>query len=251
MPTWNAGQYLKFAEHRTRPSRDLVAAIALRDVRRVIDLGCGPGNSTRVLAERWRDAEIAGLDNSIAMIDAARKEQPAHRWVVGEISEWAASERERFDLVFSNAAMQWVDDHATLFPKLLKRVTPGGALAVQIPADFDSLPHVLMRELAPAHVRVKEWHSHEPSFYYDLLAPLAERVDVWLTEYQHVMPNADAIVEWYKGSGMRPFLEALATDSEREKFLTDYSKRIRAAYPVRPDGTVLFPFRRLFVVATL
>ena len=249
MPTWNADQYLKFAEHRTRPCRDLVAAIALRDVRRVIDLGCGPGNSTRVLAGRWPHAEITGLDNSIAMIDVARKEQPAHRWVAGEISEWAASQRDQFDLVFSNAALQWVDDHAALFPKLLRRVAPGGALAVQIPAGFDALPHVLMRELAPAHASVKEWHSHAPGFYYDVLAPFAKRVDVWTTEYQHVMPNADAIVEWYKGSGMRPFLEALPTAAEREKFVEEYAKRVRAAYPARPDGSVLFPFRRLFVVA--
>ena len=248
MPTWNAGQYLKFAEERTRPCSDLAATVALPRVRRAIDLGCGPGNSTKVLSERWPDAEITGLDNSAAMIDVARTQQPQHRWIVREISEWAANEREQFDVVFSNAALQWVADHAALYPRLLARVRPGGALAVQIPAGFDARPHRLMRELALAHVPVKEWHAHEPSFYYDVLAPHAARVDVLEMEYQHVMPDADAIVEWYKGTGLRPFLEALETEAEREEFIAKYSNRIRAAYPPRPDGKVLFPFRRLFVI---
>ena len=249
MPTWNADQYLKFADERTQPCRDLVARIRVVNVRSVIDLGCGPGNSTAVLAERWPDAGITGLDSSASMIDVARREQPAHRWIARDISEWAANETERFDIVFSNAALHWLPDHATLYPRLLARVRAGGALAVQIPADFDALPHRLMRELAPAGVQVKEWHSHEPAFYYDVLSPHAARVDVWQIEYQHVMPNADAIVEWYKGTGMRPFLEALETDAAREEFITEYSSRIRAAYPSRPDGKVLFPFRRLFVIA--
>jgi trans-aconitate 2-methyltransferase len=121
---------------------------------------------------------------------------------------------------------------------------------VQIPADFDALPHRIMRELAPSGVQVKEWHSHEPAFYYDLLAPRAACVDVWQIEYQHVMPNADAIVEWYKGTGLRPFLEALETDAARDQFIAEYRSRIRAAYPPRTDGKVLFPFRRLFVIVT-
>ena len=249
MPSWNAEQYLKFADERTRPCRDLVAAIDLRQVRRVIDLGCGPGNSTTVLSNRWPDAQVIGLDNATSMIDGARNSLPQHRWLVREIAEWAVTERDQFDVVFSNAALQWVPDHASLYPKLLDRVAAGGALAVQIPANFDALPHRLMRELAPPGLQVKEWHAHEPAFYYDVLAGHAGRVDIWRTEYQHVMPNADAIVEWYKGSGLRPFLEALPAEVEREKFLREYLERIRDAYPPRSDGRVLFPFLRLFVVA--
>jgi trans-aconitate 2-methyltransferase len=152
--------------------------------------------------------------------------------------------------VFSNAAMHWVENHAALYPKLLGHVRPGGVLATQIPADFNAIPHQLMRELAPASVRVKEWHSHDPAFYYDVLSPHASKVDIFEIIYQHVMPNADAIVEWYKGTGMRPFLEALSTDTARQEFIDQYTLRIRAAFPRRPDGTVLFPFRRLFLIAS-
>ena len=248
MPTWNADQYLKFAEERTQPCRDLAVRISIDDVRTVIDLGCGPGNSTRVLAGRWPNAAITGLDNSAPMIETACGEQPQHRWMVGDISQWASEKGPRFDIVFSNAALQWVPDHAVLYPKIIARVVPGGAFAAQMPADIDSPPHRLMREIAPG-MRVKEWHAHLPDFYYDLLTPLCARVDVWETEYLHVLPNAEAIVEWYRGTGLRPFLEALATESDRDRFLEEYLKRIRALYPPRSDGNVLFPFRRLFVVA--
>jgi len=249
MPTWNADQYLKFAEERTRPCRDLVAAISERSVRCIIDLGCGPGNSTTVLADRWPDAEIIGLDNSTAMIQAARSEQPNRTWIVRHIAEWAGEAKQQFDVVFSNAALHWVDDHARIFPQLVERVAPGGVLAIQIPADFNAVPHRLMRELS-SNARVKGWHSHDPAFYYDVLSPHAASVDVWETIYQHVLPNADAIVEWYKGTGMRPFLEAFESDNERKEFLSEYTKRIREAFPPQPDGKVLLPFRRLFVIAS-
>jgi trans-aconitate 2-methyltransferase len=248
MPTWNAHQYLKFADERTRPCKDLVARIGIAAPRSIVDLGCGPANSTVVLAERWPNADLTGVDNSSAMVDVARREQPDRRWIAADISGWADSEGEQFDLVFSNAALQWVPDHASLYPRLLKRVAHGGALAAQIPADFDALPHRLMRELATG-IKAKEWYSHDTGFYYDLLAPRAASVDIWEAVYQHVLPSADAIVEWYKGSGLRPFLEAMGSDTERDAFISRYTERIRAAYPVRPDGKVLFPFRRLFVIA--
>lgn len=249
MPTWNAHQYLKFADERIRPCRDLASRIGIAEPRRIIDLGCGPGNSAAVLLERWPKSEVTGLDSSSSMIDVARREQPDRRWVAGDITEWASTEKSQFDLVFSNAALQWVPDHAALYPRLVQRVAPGGAFAAQIPADFDALPHRLMRELAPPDVKAKEWYSHEPAFYYDVLAPHAGVVDIWETIYQHVLTNADAIVEWYKGSGMRPFLEAMSSEAERNEFVAAYTEKIRAAYKPQPDGKVLFPFRRLFVIA--
>jgi trans-aconitate 2-methyltransferase len=254
MPTWNATQYLKFGDERTRPSRDLAARIAVAQPARVIDLGCGPGNSTEVLAERWPGADITGLDNSARMIESAQAAHPTHRWMAAEIAEWAAAEGgetfdESFDVVFSNAALQWLPDHAWLLPRLMRRVAPGGALAFQMPAH-DSPAHRIMRAMADEiALRVADWHCHEPAFYYDVLAACARRVDLWETEYVHVMPDAEAIVEWYRGSGLRPFLDALGTDAERERFAGEFLQGVREAYPKRADGRVLFPFRRVFAVA--
>src|SRR5213594_4245095 len=137
MPTWNAGQYLKVEDQRTQPCRDLVARIGLAHVRKVIDLGCGPGNSTKVLAERWPDAQITGVDDSLPMIEDARRKHPQHQWIVEDITHWAEKlSSETFDLVFSNAALQWVSSHASLFAKLLSRVASQGAFAVQVPCNL-------------------------------------------------------------------------------------------------------------------
>ncbi|HVN03619.1 MAG TPA: methyltransferase domain-containing protein [Bryobacteraceae bacterium] len=250
---------MKFAGERTQPCRDLAARIAVADVRRVIDLGCGPGNSTAVLRARWPQAEITGLDSSPEMIERARREWPdtdRQHWCTGGITEWAADASGQFDVVFSNAALQWVEDHARIYPALFSRVAPGGAFAVQIPGNIDALPHRLMRETAASPTwsrffpvgRLREWHHHEIEFYYDILAPAAARLELWATEYLHILPDAAAIVEWYRGSGLRPFLEALETDVDRERFMADYLARLRPHFAPRPAGGVLFPFRRLFLV---
>jgi trans-aconitate 2-methyltransferase len=249
MPTWDANQYLKFGDERTQPCRDLALRVSIPAVRTVVDLGCGPGNSTKVIAERWPQAEIMGVDNSASMIETARREYPHYRWVVSDISLWASEPGPPFDIVFSNATLHWVPDHVTLYPNIFARVARGGAFAAQAPCNLDSPAQRLMREVAPRGLRVNEWFTHPAGFYYDLLAPLSAHLDMWETEYLHILPNPEAIVEWYKGSGLRPFLEALQTDSEREQFLGEYLRRIRIAYPPQADGRILFPFRRLFVVA--
>jgi trans-aconitate 2-methyltransferase len=257
MPSWDADQYLKFARERTRPARDLAAAVEVAALKRAVDLGCGPGNSTEILAERWPDAALSGFDSSPAMVEAARREHPNWRWSVADISAWAAEKGEAFDLVYSNAALHWVPNHRELYPRLMERVAPRGALAVQVPANLDAPAHTAMRELAAnerwAHKLpaggVREWHVHDAGFYYDCLAGAAKRIDLWYTEYTHVLDGPAAIVEWYKGTGLRPFLDALPSDGDRETFLAEYLERIRVLYPVQADGRVLFPFRRLFVVA--
>ena len=251
MPTWKADQYLKFAAERTQPCRDLAVRVGLESPRRVIDLGCGPGNSAEVLAARWPRAELTGLDSSSDMIERARAAHPEWQWMAGDIEQWAAG-ADCFDLVFSNAALQWVPDHRSLFPRLLSRVSAGGALAVQMPNNFDAEAHTLMREVAsrfPETKSVREWFVHEAGFYYDALAPVSVRVDLWATEYIHVMDGPEDIVEWYKGSGMRPFLDALPNDAERARFMEEYLAAIRQGYLARPNGDLLFPFRRLFMVA--
>ncbi|MGH9761404.1 MAG: trans-aconitate 2-methyltransferase [Blastocatellia bacterium] len=256
MPTWNADQYLKFADERTRPCRDLADRVSVDNPKRIIDLGCGPGNSTEVIAERWPGAEITGMDSSRDMIDAAWKQHPELHWTVGDIREWAAESAELFDVVFSNAALQWVQPHEIVFPQLLGRVAKGGAFAAQMPGNFDGPAHRAMRDIAkspefkdhfPSGVR--EWFSHDTAFYYDVLAPHASRLDIWETEYLHILPSAEGIVEWYKGTGLRPFLQALPTEDQRERFLAAYLEKIRIAYPGRSDGHVLFPFQRIFIIA--
>jgi trans-aconitate 2-methyltransferase len=252
---WNAARYLAFAGERTRACRDLAARLEIPSPRRVIDLGCGPGNSTAVLAARWPDAQITGLDSSPEMLAAARAAHPAVQWVEGDIAGWAVSAADPFDLVFSNAALQWVPDHAALLPLLLAHVAPGGALAFQVPVSFDSPAQRLIRELADSPgwrnrfcSRPADWHSEPPGFYYDVLASDSARVDLWQTDYFHVMDGPEAIVEWYRGTGLRPFLDALP-QGDREAFLAEYLTALRPWYPPQADSRVLFPFRRLFVVS--
>ncbi len=254
MPTWNSDQYLKFAGERTQPAIDLAARVALEAPRRIVDLGCGPGNSTAVVAQRWPQARVRGLDNSPAMLAAARKDYPQWEWSEGDVATWRADEPS--DVVFSNAALQWVPDHARVLPRLLEQVAPGGALAFQVPANLDSPPQRLMREISalPAwrdqfKAPPRDWFVGPTEFYYDTLAPRAKRVDLWVTEYQHVLPNVDGIIEWYRGTGLRPWLEALPDDDARTRFIAAYRARLAPYYPSRADGRVLFPFRRLFVVA--
>ncbi len=257
MPTWNPSQYLKFAEARTRPCRDLAAQIDLDTPLTVIDLGCGPGNSSQVLAERWPDAEIVGLDNSAGMIEAARNAHPERQWIEGNIAEWAAASGPRFDAIFSNAALQWVPHHEVVFPKLMARVAEGGVLAVQIPGNYDAAQHRLLRQLAASASwrrwfpdgQIREWHTHDIEFYYDALSPLAAHLDAWATEYLHVMPDVEGIVEWYKGTGLRPYLDAIGDEDERRRFLKEYAEALRPHFAPRADGNVLFPFRRIFIVA--
>lgn len=254
MPSWDANTYLKFADERTRPSRDLVAQIALASPARIIDLGCGPGNSTAILRERWPTADIIGLDSSPDMIAAAAEAYPAAKWVLGNITDWSAP--APFDLVFSNAALQWVPDHETVFPHLFREVCPGGALAVQTPVHLASPLHQLILRISenPA------WRermvgpraaitAHRPAFYYDALQPLAERIDLWETEYDHVLDGPEAILAWIRGTGLRPFLQALENDAHRQRFQETLLAGLADAYPRRVDGRVLFPFRRLFMIA--
>lgn len=256
MPAWNATRYLRFADERTRPCRDLEARVDFAAPRRVIDLGCGPGNSTAVLAERWSDADLTGLDSSSEMLATAQRNAPAIRWIAGDIAEWAAGDDGQFDVVFSNAALQWVPDHALLYRRLMDRVARGGALAVQIPARSNSPAQRLIRDMAGSEAwrgrftaPPADWHAEPPGFYYDVLAGRAERLELWETEYQHVLDGPEAIVDWYRGTGLRPFLNALASEDDRTRFLAEYLDALRPCYPKQVDGRVLFPFRRLFLIA--
>jgi trans-aconitate 2-methyltransferase len=197
---------------------------------------------------------LTGIDNSAEMLAAARAADPAVSWVEADMAGWITD--RPFDVVFSNAALQWVPDHATLFPRLMAQVAHGGALAVQIPASVDAPAHRAMRDVAQSprwqqrFTRApRQWHVHPTEFYYDVLAPHARQLDIWTTEYLHLLPGVDEIVDWYRGTGLRPWLDALASEDDRQQFVSDFRSVITQEFPPRPGGDVLFPFRRLFLVA--
>lgn len=254
---WDAAQYLRFGEDRTQVSRDLIARVARRlQPATIVDLGCGPGNSTAVLREQWPDATLHGLDASPEMLATARQSHPELEFRQDDIPEWAASPGPSFDLIFTNSTLQWVPHWSQILPRLLGRVAPGGALALQVPANHDAPAIQLVRAMAAGPWRaalgdasISEWHTEPLEFFYLTLAPHVADIQLWETTYVQVLPDAEDIAEWYKGSGLRPYLQALATDAERGRFLQEYIQRLRAAYPAQADGRVLFPFLRRFVIA--
>lgn len=251
MTTWDDRQYLKFLDERTRAAQELLARVPLGDAGSIVDLGCGPGNSTALLRARFPGAEIVGVDSSPEMLERARREHPSIEWVLGDARRYRP--QEPVDLVFANALLQWLPDHGSLLPALLDCVRPGGALAVQMPCNFEEPSHRLMREVpGPWAKRIEHVRATNPvaspAFYYDVLVAGATLVDIWHTTYQHVMPDAAAIVEWVKGTGLRPFLEAL-TEAEQTVYLAAYERAIDDAYPPQVDGKRLFSFPRLFFIA--
>lgn len=253
MASWDPGQYLKFADHRLRPALDLMARIPPIGARTIFDLGCGPGNITRMLAERWPDARVTGVDASAAMLEKARAVAPGIEFVAADLSTWAPAAPA--DLVFSNATLQWLGGHERLFPRLMSFVSEGGVLAVQMPRNFEAPSHVILTEtvergpwrdkLVP---RLRRTPVAAPQVYHRLLAPHADGIDIWEVEYIHRLEGENPVVEWTKGTALRPFLDAL-DGAERDDFLAAYSERIAVAYPPEADGATLFPFRRLFIVA--
>jgi trans-aconitate 2-methyltransferase len=250
---WSARQYLKFEDERTRPPRDLLAQVPLEAPRRVVDLGCGPGNSTELLIARFPRAEVIGLDSSPDMLRQAHARLPGQSFVEADVSTWMPDQRT--DLLFGNAVFQWVPDHTRVLVRLLQSLPRGGVLAVQMPDNTQEPALILMEEVAAS----KAWAGvmaqaqpgrkdlPRPEEYYNLFASLCSRVDIWHTHYYHVMESHAAIVEWFKGSGLRPFLARLNAKM-REAFIAEYTERIGAAYTSRVDGKVLLKFPRLFIV---
>jgi trans-aconitate 2-methyltransferase len=253
---WSAGQYLKFEDERTRPARDLLLGVPSSPVRCAADLGCGPGNSTELIAVRYPEAQVTGVDNAPDMIKAAKARLPGGRFELCGIEEW--SEPGPWDLIYANAAFQWVGGHEALLPKLMQRLAQGGSLAIQMPDNLDEPSHASMRTTArsvPFAEKLKgaakaRTELGTANWYYALLKPLASRVDIWRTTYFHALAGGlDAIVEWVKGTGLRPFLSPLS-EAERPVYIAAYKEELANAYKPLADGTVILPFPRLFIVAT-
>ena len=251
--TWNPGTYLAFADQRTRSAADLLARVSGENPARVIDLGCGPGNSTALLAARWPGAGLEGLDSSAEMLTQARASGVPAGWVQADLASWSPA--APYDVIYSNATFQWVPDQGVLLPRLMSFLRPGGVLAFQVPVNFNAPRHVLLWETAADRrwkdklSGIRETERGLPERYYDILRPHAVTLDIWQTEYLQVMEGEDAVYRWVSGTALRPYVQAL-DNAERAAFITAYKTKLNTAYPRRADGVTLFPFQRLFVVAT-
>lgn len=251
--SWDPQAYLAFGAERTRPAADLLARIPLQAPQRVADLGCGPGNSTALLRARWPDAEIDGIDSSPEMLREARASGIHARFIEADIAQWRPE--LSYDVIYSNAALHWLHEHESLFPRLLSHLRPGGALAVQMPRNFDEISQVLVREAAAdprwaAKLRgVRDWwNGLVPQTYFNLLAPHAGRIDIWETRYFHILEGKDAVFRWMMGTSLRPFAAALDSPY-KEQFLEHYRRMLAGAYPERAERKTMHPFLRLFIVA--
>ena len=250
--TWNPDRYLQFADERLRPAVDLLGRIPLDAPGQIVDLGCGAGNVTRLLGARWPEARITGLDSSPEMLDRARSALPEIRFELAGVEHW--SPEEPLDLLFSNAALHWVEDHESLFPRLLDQLAPGGVLAVQMPGNFDAPSHRSIRELAAS----PDWSARlgdarmgavlPMADYHRLLAPRCSRLSLWETTYWQPLQGAQPVLDWLRGTTLVPFLSRLDDDAQAI-VLGALAPRLATAYPPGPDGAVLFPFRRIFLVA--
>jgi trans-aconitate 2-methyltransferase len=254
MSDWNASAYSRFEEERTRPARDLLARVTVPDARTIVDLGCGPGNSTALLVKRFSGATVTGLDGSPDMLAAATRRLPGARFEQADIGRWAPA--APLDVIYSNAALQWVPDHDRLFPALMGYLAPGGVLAVQMPDNLAEPSHVAMRTVAA----MESWRDKlafageartglkSAAGYVDLLCDHASEIDVWRTTYHHRLADVGAIVTWFRTSGLRPYVDSL-DEGQQAAFLAAYEAEFAKSYQPLDRGGVLLPFPRLFIVA--
>lgn len=253
MSDWRPSDYLAFADARARPARDLLAQVPLAAAHRVIDLGCGPGNTTALLMQRFPGAAITGIDNSPAMLEAARKACPEAVFAAGDIAHWMPEDKP--DLIFSNAAFHWVPDHLGALERLARCLPDGGVLAVQMPDNLMEPSHALMRQAAEQGPWAEKLAGAasareallEPARYHARLKPFFRRLDIWHTIYNHPLDGVDGIIAWLMATGLRPYLDPLSTE-EQEDYLARYRACLEDAYPLQADGKVLLQFPRLFIL---
>ena len=253
--TWNPDIYLRFAAYRARPAEDLMARLNLTAPGDIYDLGCGPGTLTLQLKQRWPERRVIAVDSSREMLTAARERDAKNviEWREGDIATWRADAPAA--MIFANAALHWLDDHATLVPHLMRQLAPGGTFAVQMPQTRESkytpsIYNVMRSPRWKARLGDLPLHPdpHPAAFYYDLVAPLAAEAEVWETNYNHVLPGEHPVRDWMLGTGLVPVLSVL-NEAEQQEFLADYDAETERAYARQIDGTVLFDMRRLFILA--
>ncbi|MFC2137814.1 methyltransferase domain-containing protein [Bacteroidota bacterium] len=251
---WNPELYLKFGKERIQPSIDLVSRIDFKNPKNIIDIGCGPGNSTQILAERWPDARILGVDKSPAMIEKAKRDYPNQDWRIMDSGKNEIN--EKFDIVFSNATIQWISNHADLLKRFYNLLIDGGMIAIQLPLFFD-MP--LGKSIASI-AEDKRWSSftkevtslftiHDCSTYYNYLTEFYNSMEIWESDYIHILDSQESILEMIRSTGLRPYLDKLDNEKDRNNFEDLVLKGIIKDYPLQKDGKVLFPFKRLFFIA--
>ena len=251
---WDPSQYLTFDKQRLQPALDLIARIP-EEAQRITDIGCGPGNVTNILYGRWPTAQICGIDNSPDMLTKAKNDLPHIEWQHADLNTWQSS--LQVDVLFSNAALHWLDDHELLFPNLIKSVKPGGTLAIQMPRNWAAPSHMSINQAvsegswkSKLEPLIKEQPTRSPEFYYEILSPHVQELEIWETEYIQVLEGENPVAEFVKGSWLRRFLQAL-DEPERTEFENCYREKVKLAYPKQTDGKTLFPFRRLFILTKL
>lgn len=248
MADWNPSLYLQYGAERTRPAAELLARIALNDVSSIVDLGCGPGNSTALLHQRWPSAQIVGVDNSPAMLEQARVAVPECRFIEADIQRFRPE--HALNLIYANASLQWVPDHYELLPHLVSLLALNGVLAIQMPDNQQEPTHVLMREVAYEQGYPDRSRDALPGVhaYYDILSEVGCEVDIWRTTYYHKMSSHQAIIDWVSATGLRPWLQEL-NESEQRNYLKRYQELLEQQYPLQENGQILLAFPRLFIVA--
>jgi trans-aconitate 2-methyltransferase len=251
---WNPELYLKFGNERTQPAIDLVNHIHLNyQPKNIIDIGCGPGNSGQILTANWPDVNFLGIDSSVKMIEKAKKDYPKQNWITADVSQFEST--TKYDIVYSNAAIQWIPDHKNLLEKLFGLLSDNGVLALQLP-KFKDMPigKAIERVAIRSQWKKQTEHCssvftyHEYGFYYDLLSQSFPAIEMWETSYLHILESQEAIIKWTRSTGMKPYLDSLNTDTERAKFEREVLNEISDEYPARNDGKVIFPFKRLFII---
>jgi len=254
MPDWNSAQYLKFERERTQPAIDLANRIELENPRQIVDIGCGPGNSTAVLARRFPGVQILGIDNSPDMIGKARRDYPQLEFALCDAGRNLGGLDRDFDIVFSNACIQWIPEHRRLIPDMMGLLRPGGVLAVQAPDNFGEPVHKIIAEVTVSPEWASRFHSPRIFYnlaqgeYYDLLSELSADFSIWQTTYFHTMKSHSDILEWYRGTGLRPYLDILSPE-DKPAFERDIHAELVRAYPTQKNGDIIFRFPRLFFTA--
>lgn len=252
---WNSEQYLKFKTQRTQPAIDLLSRISLTNPDSIIDIGCGPANSTAILYNRYPNAYILGVDSSQNMIDMAKSTYPNLDFLLCDAKDELTTLNKKFDIVFSNACIQWVPNHSVILKNMFSLLNDGGVMAIQIPMNYDEPIHKIIHQVSNSSKwksklsNVRTFYTLKPYEYYDLLSGLTDDFDIWSTTYYHVMSSHNDIMEWYRGTGLRPYLESLSVD-DRTSFESEVYDRLLQEYPKQKDGNIIFKFPRYFMLAT-